>query len=177
MSRLINNEFMELVYPTIGAAFSRFRVPINEKIVELQIFDCAGHERFNTLLPMYLRGTPVVILVYAVNDVESQAAVLGRWLEFVTSQQVTHVYLVGNKIDLATSTAEFRKQAEDAFRATEIRVKSFLTSAKTGEGISDVFGQIVEDIYISSADPLPSEVVSPPIVLTAPPLVPRRCCW
>ena len=160
------SNFLTESYPTIGAAFKTFTIPINEKLIELHIFDCAGQERFNTLLPLYLRGVSSVILVYSVDDLASQSDILKRWNDFILGHPIDSIYLVGNKNDLLkdsetqlsspfiTSCCNTLKQHPDLKR-----LHVFSTSAKTGSGIDNLFFQIAEDCYLKNVDSLPDDIV------------------
>lgn len=178
------SEFKPDSHPTIGAAFKSFSLPVNEKIVELQVFDCAGNERFNMLLPMYLRGVTSVILVYSVNDPDSRKDILKRWYEFIQNHPITNIYLVENKNDLLveSTSQDFTKSCAALYKQLPDlkQIHAFSTSAKTGSGIKELFSQIAEDCYLRNVDPLPDDIVKPTIVLTkknSQTKVGSMCCY
>ena len=167
-------------FPTIGAAFNTLKIPINEKNIELQVFDCAGSDRFNTLLPIYLRGVYYCILIYSVDDLDSQKSILARWAEYIQEHNITHLYIVGNKIDLGfhDTHTEFLEKVRECFNPDIVQVKYYLTSAKTGEGIYNLFTQIAEDVYLLNVESLPDDVINDsPIVLETKKWYKNLKCW
>lgn len=180
VTRFAHNEFNSYSFPTIGAAFSTLKIPVNEKTIELHVFDCAGSDRFNSLLPIYLRGVSYCILLYSVDDIGSQKNILNRWADYIKEHNITHLYVVGNKIDLPEN--EFHLEFLGKFHETfdSINVKYFLTSAKTGSGIHNLFTQIAEDVYCKSADFLPDNIIydSDNVVLTKEKWrIISKCCY
>lgn len=43
-------------------------VVIDDKVIAFQIWDTAGQERFKSLVPMYVRGAHIAMIVYDVTD-------------------------------------------------------------------------------------------------------------
>lgn len=168
LERFTTSSFPKDTVPTIGTAFKSFTFPINEKLVELHIFDCAGNERFNTLLPIYLRGIDSVVLVYSVSDSNSQKDVLKRWYDFVKQHPIVRLYLVGNKSDLEeVRLSGFDGDFHNLYKLIPDlkQIHVFKTSAKTGTGIDELFSQIAEDCYLHNVDSLPLDIVGPPVNL------------
>jgi small GTP-binding protein len=101
--RLMNNNFNISENSTIGAQFFCYKIMIKDKEFPLQIWDTAGHERFKSLLPLYLRHSMFIILVIDVSiNIESQ---LESWMSYINNNQhffdKNHVIIiVFNKIDL-----------------------------------------------------------------------------
>lgn len=163
---LTNKEFNFKIQPTIGAAFSQIEIPVldDKEHIELQIFDCAGSERFNSLLPMYLRGIDTVILVFSVCNRQSMDNILNKWLNILKEHDIRYVYCVGNKTDLDFDIEHILKvfdQFEISFKI--YRTRQFLTSAKTGENIESMFLKIAEDACLRNVEPLPDDVINPKI--------------
>lgn len=168
IDRILRDRFDEYNVSTIGAAFSIKKIAINEKIIELQIWDTAGQERFNSIVPMYLKKAHAVIMVYAINDEKSQEDLLTKWYPYVRDNDIKHIYVIGNKCDLAMTEADKKFSASLQKRFP----KNYLTSAKLNIGISDLFTDIASDVYILNADPLPAILLEP--------FVPHKstfCCW
>jgi small GTP-binding protein len=103
--RLMNNNFNISENSTIGAQFFCYKIMIKDKEIPLQIWDTAGHERFKSLLPLYLRHSMFIIVVIDVSiNIESQ---LESWMNYINVNQhffdKNHtVIIVFNKIDLLT---------------------------------------------------------------------------
>ena len=130
---------------TIGSQFAVKNVEIvkseREKVtVKLQIWDVAGQSRFQILRPMYYRGSSGGILVYDVTR-RRTFIVLEEWLEELHKALGKDIplILVANKTDLPDRIVEPSEGREFADNHNMPYVES---SAKTGEGIIDIFDQL-----------------------------------
>jgi len=56
---------------TIGVDFAVKQNIINDKFIKTRIWDCAGQERFRSIVTSYYRGSDGVMIVYSMNDRES----------------------------------------------------------------------------------------------------------
>jgi len=130
---------------TIGSQFAVKNVEIikseREKVtVKLQIWDVAGQSRFQILRPMYYRGSSGGLLVYDVTR-RRTFIVLQEWLEELHKALGKDIplILVANKTDLPDRVVEPSEGREFADSRNMPYVES---SAKTGEGIIDIFEQL-----------------------------------
>jgi small GTP-binding protein len=110
--------------------------------IKVQAWDVAGQARFKAVRKMYYSGAAGVILVFDVTRRRSFQELV-KWVEEADESIGTRVPLlcVGNKIDLpdrAVPSNEAKKWAEDqGFYYME-------SSAKTGEGVADMFTVLSE---------------------------------
>jgi small GTP-binding protein len=132
---------------TIGSQFAVKNVDIikseQEKItVKLQIWDVAGQSRFQILRPMYYRGSSGGLLVYDVTR-RRTFIVLEEWLEELHKAlgKTIPLILVANKTDLPDRVVEPSEGREFADNHSMPYIES---SAKTGEGIIDIFEELAE---------------------------------
>ena len=151
--RFSDNEFRESHITTIGVDFRSKDLDIDGTTIRLQIWDTAGQERFRAIASSYYRGAHAIIVVYAIDDVNSFQNVR-TWLTDIdnntkskdsTKAAPTIVkYLVGNKADIA----EMRRVEEDAGRkeAESYGIKFVETSAKESTNIEELFEQVARDI-------------------------------
>mmetsp|Transcript_13197 Transcript_13197/g.19884 ORF Transcript_13197/g.19884 Transcript_13197/m.19884 type:complete len:211 (+) Transcript_13197:95-727(+) len=116
------------------------------KRVKVTIWDTAGQERFRTLTSSYYRGAQGIILVYDVTRKETFDS-LSMWLQEVEQfsmgggKEVVKL-LVGNKVDQQRVVSR-----DDADEWARSRGMLFMeASAKTKEGISQVFNEVVQKI-------------------------------
>ncbi|MHA1881835.1 MAG: Rab family GTPase [Candidatus Thorarchaeota archaeon] len=128
---------------TIGSQFAVKNIDIPGEgsdpmtMVKLQIWDVAGQSRFQILRPMYYRGSSGGVLVYDVTR-RRTFLVLEEWLkelEAAVGKKIPLV-LVANKTDLPDRIVEPAEGKEFAERFSMPYLES---SAKTGEGIIDIF--------------------------------------
>ncbi|KAJ2455130.1 Vacuolar protein sorting-associated protein 21 [Coemansia sp. RSA 2336] len=170
--RFVNDDFVENKEPTIGAAFMTQKVRLDDSVLKLDIWDTAGQERFHSLAPMYYRNAQAALVVYDI----TRASSLDRaksWIKELERQANPNIVvaLVGNKLDLAAEAdgsadgsaeedAEEQPEAEEgksrqvptevarAF-AESMNLLFLETSAKTGEGVVEVFTEITKKIDLS----------------------------
>lgn len=121
-------------------------VIIEDKAVNLQVWDTAGQETFRSIGRSYYRGAAAALLVYDVTNRDSFVH-LGDWVREIHEHgsPETVTILVGNKIDLEdqrdVSTEEGKRFAkENGFIFIE-------TSAKTAENVEDAFIQTARAVF------------------------------
>ena len=134
---------------TIGSQFAVKNIEIptedgNNLTVKLQIWDVAGQSRFQILRPMYYRGASGGILVYDVSR-KRTFIVLNEWLDELHKavNKKIPLVLVANKTDLPDRVVEPIDGRQYADTQEMPYVES---SAKTGEGIVDIFEQLARSL-------------------------------
>ncbi|EAY08699.1 small GTP-binding protein, putative [Trichomonas vaginalis G3] len=127
------------VSPTIGANSITCNVKLDSgETVQLNIWDTAGQDDFQCLVPMYARCAQVALVVYDQTQPSSFAST-EKWIDHMkNSVGVPNVFLVGNKMDL-NEVVETEKAIEFA---ESHQVKFFRTSALNGNGVDDLFQEI-----------------------------------
>jgi len=136
-------ELIETAYaPTVGIDFLTKNVFLEDKTVKLIMWDTAGQERFKSLIPSYLKNANCIILTYDISN-KSSFVSLNKWLmdaqEYVNEK--TLFAICGNKLDLKRAVT--KKEVEDFSNGKNIPL--FIeVSALTGEGINDLFNNIVK---------------------------------
>ena len=147
LNRFVNETFEENYQATIGLDFQSKNITIHDQDVRLIIYDTAGQEKFRSLIPMYIRESQIILLVYDISDKESFDSI-PIWIQEVKdvlNKEVVFV-LIGNKIDLENqrkvSFEEGKKLAEqNNFIFQEV-------SAKTGKNFENLFEvKIYESVY------------------------------
>lgn len=144
------NQFSDTISNTVGIDNINKEIILNDEAVVLQLWDTAGQERFNSIVKSYYRGVDGFIFVFDVCDDRSFEYIKEKIQ--VTREENTDVkygVIVGNKIDLATPERLKEIKAKTIDLAKRSEFKMFLTSAKTGENITDMFETFAEEIYES----------------------------
>ena len=94
------------------------------------MWDTAGQERFRSLIPAYIRGSSVAIIVYDICERQSFLS-SEKWIEEVRTERQGEdvlIVLVGNKTD--KGEARVISVDEGEAKAKELNVMFLETSAK-----------------------------------------------
>ena len=140
--RLVRDEFM-ITPSTIGACYLAWKANYADgKQKVLSIWDTSGQERFNSLLPMYIRGSHAIIYCWD-QGIPFNSKRASHMLDHARSLSKRSLfYLVITKMDMASET----KNREAEKFAMEQDIKIFYTSSKTGEGIKEFFDTVASDL-------------------------------
>ncbi|XP_076442236.1 circularly permutated Ras protein 1-like isoform X2 [Babylonia areolata] len=116
----------------------------------LDIFDTAGQEEYSALREQYVRSGDGFVVVFSVTDQASfqEAESIFLWLSRFKSK--FSAVLCGNKTDL---TDERRVTSEEGQKlADRLGRPYFETSAKTGEGVTDLYHGLMRTIPRTGTD-------------------------
>ena len=141
--RFSDDVFDDNQFSTIGIDYKTKYMKIGDSSVKVLIWDTAGQEKFQNIAKNYYKGANGVLLVYDISNRKSFERV-GFWLKELKENNKLddlYLYLVGNKKDLEEkrmiSTDEGKKFAEDN------NIHFIEVSAKTGEGVREVFNNVL----------------------------------
>jgi Ras-related protein Rab-6A len=130
VNRKVYGKFDENIPSSIGTAFNCIKTC--DYIINL--WDTAGQERFRSILPIYLRGSDICLIVYDITNDKSKKAV-DYWIDQVENLiLLPKILIIGNKCDLI----EKIPNDENDFNYPVI-----FTSAKTGFNIDEIFNFII----------------------------------
>ena len=148
-SRYCKNSFNEHHINTIGGAYQQQKVVLgNGSMVKLHIWDTSGQERFRAMTNLYYRDAQVAILTYDITN-ESSFSSIEFWiqeLKYKVENENMILCLVGNKCDVNLNERKVTSQKGKNF-AQDNNMIFFETSAKTGEGVKDLFVTIANKVY------------------------------
>lgn len=93
--------YMKGIFPkdvdsTIGAAQNTKKVKIDDKLIDLQIWDTAGAERYRSLLPIYSRGAHIALVCFEtpnLKEIIEQVNIIKKDAPDI------HIILVATKMD------------------------------------------------------------------------------
>ena len=141
--------------------------------MQVDIFDTAGLERYNSLTPNYYANSRAVLLVFSVTDSSSMHA-LAAFREQASEGSIAvnddcYFALVGNKVDLEIEMET--SQIQDAMVGLNCD-GLFFTSAKSGEGVNQLLNTVIQKMYWrAKADKQPQ---TPPVVVPIRGV--KHCC-
>jgi len=144
ISRIMDNPFNEVYEPSIGVDFMSKVIKYRGQNIKLQIWDTAGQEKYKGLIPSYVRNSSIVFLIYDIS-VKSSFDNIPNWITFIRSIENTTLVLCGNKIDL--EKREVTKEEGEALAQKE-GIAFYEMSAKSGEGIKNMFYNAVSDLTV-----------------------------
>ena len=137
INRKIKRSFDFVAVPTIGTSHLITEVNFENKIAELCLWDTAGQEEFHSLVPLFLRGSNVIVLVASLVD-HLSIHNLEKWLNLAEKHdKLPPIIVVINKIDLfdnsMDSPNDIRNLLIDKFPII------IFVSARNGDGIDELF--------------------------------------
>ena len=138
VERISNCNYSDQYKPTIGTGHTYWSTTIDGHVVDVQIWDTAGEERFASLAPIYYKDAEAAMVVFSIDDPKS-AKNVETWLERFrdTVPGDIPVTIICNKIDLED------KDIDLSLFAKENRCLYGRTSAKTGAGVNEAFTELV----------------------------------
>ena len=146
--RLTGNEFNDSQLTTVGKESYVQQVDLHGYKLKMKIWDTAGQERFKSMSVQVIKTSDAVILVYAINNKNSFAA-LDTWLgklNETTDLSKKPIIIIGNKADLDESQREI--SYEEGKRYADSKGYNFYeTSAKTDQNVKEAFNDILEQLY------------------------------
>lgn len=149
INRYVKDTFTEGTQSTIGADYAQKKLDIDNKQIIVNIWDTSGQEKYRALGRHFYQDSYIVFLVYDITEKQSFEAIKEVWLPNLKKfgEEYATLALVGNKCD----KLEEEKVSEEEARnyAKEIGATYMLTSAKTGQGVDDLFSTLINQ-YLSS---------------------------
>ncbi|KAL3102251.1 hypothetical protein niasHS_003660 [Heterodera schachtii] len=169
MVRYTEDKFNSEHVSTVQAAFASKTLALGGAArVELAIWDTAGQERFHALGPIYYRDSQGLcqtllayftqfppfsgaLLVYDISDQKSFDRVK-NWVKELRSMLADKVviFIIGNKIDLARHRTVPKEEAKEYSQS--IGANFCECSAKTNEGVSELFSKLAIEMLNKSSE-------------------------
>ncbi|CAK5280684.1 unnamed protein product [Mycena citricolor] len=151
--RFVKDQFDDYRESTIGAAFLTQTVTLEDQTtVKFEIWDTAGQERYKSLAPMYYRNANCAVVLY---DITSSATLekARTWIRELQRQADPSIViaLCGNKSDLAARRQVTEEEAKKY--AEEEGLMWAETSAKSGEGVAEIFTAIAKKLPLTAPAP------------------------
>ena len=130
--------------PTLAAAFFQKRIVVDGYEYSLGIWDTAGDERYRSIAPIYFRNTVVAFVVIDATNINSDDEAT-FWLGELSSKcdEDVLIIIVMNKIDLRPFSEELLQRINGL--SSKWNLPSFFVSAKTGQGINELFDYAIKN--------------------------------
>lgn len=144
LTKFVDNEFISHNTTTIGVDYKTFYTTYLDKDIKLLIWDTAGQERFKAITKTFYKGVQVVIICFDLTNYDSFEDI-DIWMEEIKKEKLDKpiIILVGTKSDLTSSRVITKEEALK--KTTQLKLDAYFeTSAKTNQGIEDIFNSIVK---------------------------------
>ena len=144
--RATEDIFKEDYKSTIGTSVYNFKVKINNKALNLQIWDTCGQEKYRSLIKNYYQNSSLAIIVYSVTDENSYTDV-NEWYKEIklNTSPDCKIFLIANKIDLPER--KISKEQGKKYK-NDFKFDLFMeTSAKSGFNSKELFINAANLLY------------------------------
>ena len=147
--RFCKNIFSNQHIATIGGAYLQQKVLLDSgESMKLHIWDTGGQERFRAMANLYYKEAAAAILTYDVTNEETLTN-LTYWIDELRNKADTPnilLCLAGNKADVSPDEKKVSLNKGKKF-AEENQMLFYETSARTGNGVSELFNAIAKTLY------------------------------
>ena len=145
VNKYLTGEFSDQLAPTIGSDFHVKTFEIKDSIVELEIWDTAGEERYKSVAPIYFRQAAAGVFVFDTANKTTFDNLKNSWIPLFQGNVADDalIFIVENKIDIVDpfmNITDIQKFADDN------GYFYFRTSALSGEGINQLFEGIAAQL-------------------------------
>ena len=143
--RYIEDYFSGTLMSSIGVDFKTKQIEINDRLIKMQIWDTAGHEKFRTITTSYYKSAHAIIVLYDITDSNSFEHIK-NWMTDIDkfAKQGVLKLLIGNKIDL-NENRKVTKEAGQAL-ANKYGINFFEVSAKDNINIDELFIDVAKSL-------------------------------
>ena len=149
ISVAMGNPFQKDIEPTISSSYYEGNIIVNNKQYNYSLWDTAGQEAYRSLNKMFINGSKIILVVFAINNRESFKEV-DFWVNYAkeTLGQKKYVMaLVGNKSDLyeeqQVPDEEIMKKGEEITATVKIT-----SAAEDAVGFRQFLDQLLKE-YIT----------------------------
>lgn len=173
INRLVDNIFLADQEPTISPGMYKLNIKVKDGTeVTLNMWDTAGQEKFNCIVPIYARNSCGVIITFDITNKHTQEN-LDKWYDLIQSHVDNKCifFVLGNKSDLVESD-DISAAVE---WANDHQFPYYCVSAKTGERVKESVNDLAQIIY-DERGKLMSTSHNVDDILNVE-TNSRKCCW
>ena len=142
--RYVNSMFGEKYHTTVGVKIDKKQLVSNEKDITLMIWDLAGQDDLTRLRTSYLRGVSGYVIVADGTRPFSLNTAINMHKEAREYTGDVPFIVAINKADLRDEQWQVEEEQLKALEDDGATI--ILTSAKTGEGVEEMFQQLTQNI-------------------------------
>jgi small GTP-binding protein len=154
--RYISDSFNPSLVSTLGVDLKTKRVHVDDKLVQVQVWDTAGQTAFHRITTSYYRGSNAILLVY---DISERATLenIEYWMKNIKQEasENVKVALIGNKTDLRAKEGYSQicvGPEEGRAVADKYKVIYAETSAMTsGAAVEEAFDKLIRQVLTADS--------------------------
>lgn len=155
ITRLQTNTF-ENQSTTIGASYVVHNIVVDGKDTVISVWDTSGQDKFNNILPLYVKGAKICLLCTNTNDIPYLRQKLANIRNIEPEIKVVIVVTMVDKIVYVSLMREHFGEIVDFTHVNNLEL--YFTSSLTGEGVTDLFENVAR--YTNSLPNEKSEFVN-----------------
>mmetsp|Transcript_25165 Transcript_25165/g.51190 ORF Transcript_25165/g.51190 Transcript_25165/m.51190 type:complete len:184 (+) Transcript_25165:88-639(+) len=147
------NSFPEDYIPTVFDNYSA-NVMVDNRQIQLGLWDTAGQEDYDRLRPLSYPSTDVFLICFSVDTETSYQNVKSKWLpEIEFHAPGVPIILVGTKVDMRTDSKDFVSKTMGENLKEEMGAYKYVEcSARTQEGLKQVFDEAIRCVLVSQSN-------------------------
>ena len=165
INRYINNVYNNSTPSTLGTAFSVKEIKKGNIKYNVNVWDTTGQEKYHSVTNLFINGSNIVILVYAITS-DTSFKGLDYWYNSLKEKLEGENYIlaiIGSKCDLAEEEVVPEEDGRNYAKSKKAIFK--LVSAKEDpEGINKMFESLLDELIKSEklGERLESQVITNP---------------
>ncbi len=149
IKRYTEGSFKKEYIKTLGAQFFVYDKEINNDKIRLMFWDIAGQDKFHFLRPSFFKNSKAAIIVYSLEEGKFGRESFNH-ISFWYGEITKHcgeipIVIFANKVDLVDETKLDISSIQDMVKKNSF-LGYYITSAKTGKGVTNAFNAIVETL-------------------------------
>jgi small GTP-binding protein len=158
--RAVDDSFSHEFSPTMSLDCRSIEVQYCDSAISARLWDTAGDERYDSLMPAHLHGADGVLLVYNIAD-QFSFEKLPKWINYVkgSAPEYAKCMIVGAQSDRESERVVDTGKGKGF---AEARGMGFIeTSAATGENVQEMIREIVKTVMEGREGQTVATVVPP----------------
>ena len=144
IKRIISNKFEDKIFSTVGIDYSCKTIKYGDNYLKIFLWDTAGQEKFKNIVKNYFNGANGALLCFDISNRKSFEKInfwINELKEIINIDEIFMI-LIGNKID---KEKERKISIEESIKfSKEKNIPYFEISAKTNEGIEEMFDYVIK---------------------------------
>jgi small GTP-binding protein len=177
LARFISNSWDDEMTSTLGQTYLERVVPVGFQQITLRLWDTPGDKRFVEQNKLSYRSADCCVIVYDIVPGANNASfecvkpLINRY-QAEAQSAAAFVVVAANKCDLVDETYQALELQKLEDWHGDFHLGSFVTSAKTGENVAQLFTTVAEFLLKRMS----GKAVSQSINLTRKPTTESKCC-